>query len=63
MPLGRWRYFDRKLRKENQNGNLRMKNQVVIKPAAATELKREFQPPVLFHFLSPGHWTMDNGYL
>ena len=54
MPKkGQWRYFD-----ENQNENLRMKNQVVIKPAAATELWRESQPPVLFHFLSPGHWIM-----
>ena len=35
-----------------------MKNQVVIKPAAATELWRESQPPVLFHFLSPGDWIM-----
>ena len=46
------------VKKEYENENLRMKNQVVIKPAAATELWREFQLPVLFHFLSPGHWIM-----
>ena len=58
MPEGQWWYFDGKIENENQNENLRMKNQVVIKPAAATELWRESQPPVLFHFLSPGHWIM-----
>ena len=58
MPEGQWWYFDGKIENENQNENLRMKNQVVIKPAAATELWRESQPPALFHFLSPGHWIM-----
>ena len=58
---GQWRYFDGKIKNENKNENLSMKNQVVIKPAAATELWREFQLPVLFHFLSPGHWIMDKG--